>query len=215
MTSLWEAGELSRRAEFDALGLSETEARLYAQLVRSGPRRADELQDLIGVSAGRASSAANGLAAKGLLTRSEGERALVIVSPPDIAGEVLMLRRMQELHTARAAMSRLVDEYRSAPQSDGGRPLVEHTPDEAVAQRIDQIQRTARHEVMIFDMPPYIAGTAQDGAAGNRTEFERLAAGSVTGPSTTGSRTNGKQHWSASPTTSRRGRTHGSRIACP
>ncbi|WP_157744412.1 helix-turn-helix domain-containing protein [Micromonospora viridifaciens] len=134
------------------------------------------MPQLLDVSPEEAAAAVDGLAAKGLLTRVEGRPAHLIVSPPDIAGEVLVSRRKQELHTAHAALRRLADEYRTA-WPDQLRTLVEPTPDAAVRQRIDQIQRMARREVMIFDVPPYASPEAASGAAGNETEFERLAAG--------------------------------------
>ncbi|GAA1371590.1 TrmB family transcriptional regulator [Streptomyces beijiangensis] len=161
----------------EALGLTCDEAELYQALVRSGPCWADRLPDLPGVPSVRAAVALEGLAAKGLLSRTTGDRARLIASPPDIVGEVLLLRRMQELHTARAAMGRLVDEYRRIPRPGDGRVAVEFTPDAAVAQRIDQIQRTAQDEVMIFDMPPYVTADADGTAKGNSCEMEQLAAG--------------------------------------
>lgn len=161
----------------EALGLTSDEAELYQALVRSGPCWADRLPALPGVPSDSAATALDGLAAKGLLSRTTGGRARLIASPPDIVGEVLLLRRMQELHTARAAMGRLVDEYRSIPRPGDGRAAVEFTPDVAVAQRIDQIQRTAQDEVMIFDMPPYVTADADGAAMGNSCEMEQLAAG--------------------------------------
>ncbi|MFE2092873.1 gamma-glutamyl-gamma-aminobutyrate hydrolase family protein [Streptomyces sp. NPDC059460] len=83
-----------------------------------------------------------------------------------------MLRRLQELHTAHAAMGRLASEYRSMPRSPEERLPVEFTPDVAVAQRIEQIQRRARSEVLIFDVPPYVLQHLE-----NRSELEQLAAG--------------------------------------
>ncbi|MGS2620058.1 helix-turn-helix domain-containing protein [Micromonospora sp. LZ34] len=162
---------------FRALGLTETETRLYILLVRTEPCWEDAVAELLGVPPEQASAAVDGLAAKGLLTRVEGDRTRLIVSPPDIAGEVLLLRRMQELHSARAALGRLADEYRTAPWSDQVRAMVEPTPDAAVAQRIDQIQRRARSEVLILDVPPYLTPPASDGDVANNTELQRLAAG--------------------------------------
>ncbi|WP_392673567.1 TrmB family transcriptional regulator [Streptomyces sp. LN785] len=161
----------------EALGLTCDEAELYQVLVRSGPCWADRLPALPGVPADRTAAALDGLAAKGLLSRTAGGRARLIASPPDVVGEVLLLRRMQELHTARAAMGRLVDEYRSIPRPGAGRAAVEFTPDVAVAQRTDQIQRKAQDEVMIFDAPPYVAASAEGTARRNSCEMEKLAAG--------------------------------------
>ncbi|MFE7244773.1 helix-turn-helix domain-containing protein, partial [Streptomyces sp. NPDC057580] len=107
---------------FEALGLTEEETRIYAELVRQGPCRIDRLPALTRLPPEQIEAALKGLAEQGLLTHTEGARPRVIASPLDIAGEVLLLRRMQELHTAR-------DPGPPAPQlavqhpSSGGRGL--------------------------------------------------------------------------------------------
>ncbi|MEU9094823.1 helix-turn-helix domain-containing protein [Streptomyces sp. NPDC048428] len=161
----------------EALGLTDDEAELYVALVRSGPCRADRLPGLSRIRFGQLGSALEGLSAKGLLTRTEDAPARLIASPPEVVGEVLLLRRLNELHTARAAMGRLADEYRGSAQDGPGRASVEFTPTAAVAQRADQIQRRASKEVMIFDMPPYASAAADGTALGNSCEMDRLAAG--------------------------------------
>ncbi|MFE7394567.1 hypothetical protein [Streptomyces sp. NPDC057582] len=98
---------------FEALGLTEEETRIYAELVRQGPCRIDRLPALTGLSPEQIEAALKGLAEQVLLTHTEGARPRVIASPLDIAGEVLLLRRMQELHTARTAMGQLAAAYRT------------------------------------------------------------------------------------------------------
>lgn len=163
---------------FEALGLTEEETRIYAELVRQGPCRTERLPALTGLSAEQIEAALTGLAEQGLLSHTQDARPRVIASPPDIAGEVLLLRRMQELHTARAAMGQLAAAYRTtARQQETDRIPVEFTPDAAVAQRIDQIQSKARDEVLIFDVPPYTSLVGDLGTLSNDREMEQLSAG--------------------------------------
>ncbi|MER7335639.1 MULTISPECIES: helix-turn-helix domain-containing protein [unclassified Micromonospora] len=162
---------------FQALGLTETEAWLYTLLIRNEPCWEDSVAQLLGVPPKQASAAVDGLAAKGLLTRAERDRTRLIVSPPDIAEEALLLRRMQELHAARAALGRLADEHHTASWPDQVPALVEPTPTAAVVERIDQIQRRARREVLILDVPPYLTSSAPTRDITNDTELQRLAAG--------------------------------------
>ncbi|MGW9130299.1 helix-turn-helix domain-containing protein [Streptomyces sp. NPDC055681] len=165
---------------FEALGLTEEETRIYAELVRRGPCGIDRLPALTGLPAERIEAALTGLEKQGLLTRTDGVCPRVVASPPDIAGEVLLLRRMQELHTARAAMGRLAATYRTtARHRETDRVPVEFTPDAAVAQRIDQIQSKAREEVLMFDMPPYVSlvGGPESLSHSNDRELEQLSAG--------------------------------------
>ncbi|MFE7710819.1 TrmB family transcriptional regulator [Streptomyces sp. NPDC057486] len=153
-----------------ALGLTDVETTVYAELVRRGSCGIQELPALCALHSTDVEIAVRGLAEKGLVTVSADSRAHVTAAPPDIAGEVLLLRRMQELHSARVAIGRLADDYRrSAREQAEGLP-VEFTPDEAVRQRLDQIQRRARSEVLMFDKPPYLS-------LNNSSEIEQLAAG--------------------------------------
>ncbi|MFL9683699.1 MULTISPECIES: TrmB family transcriptional regulator [Streptomyces] len=154
----------------DALGLNDDESLVYAELVRRGTARYEELDVLPGVTRTRARAAVQGLAALGLATVAENDPPRVIAAPPDIAGELLVLRRMQELCTARAEIGRLADEYRSSSREEAPSLPVEFTPDVAVRQRLDQIQRRARQEVLILDKPPYLVGH-------NAPEIEVLAGG--------------------------------------
>ncbi|MFB6781767.1 hypothetical protein ACFCX0_31290 [Streptomyces sp. NPDC056352] len=110
---------------FEALGLTEQETRIYAELVRQDPCRIDRLPALTGPPPEQIEATLKGLAEQSLLTHTEGARPRVIASPPDITGEVLPLRRMQELHTARTAMGQLA----AAPARAGpGRALAEEMP---------------------------------------------------------------------------------------
>ncbi|MGW8883729.1 helix-turn-helix domain-containing protein [Streptomyces sp. NPDC055749] len=163
---------------FEALGLTDGETRIYAELVRQGPCRIDRLPALTGLPAEQIEGALQGLVEHGLLTHTEEEPPRVIASPPDIAGEVLLLRRMQELHTARAAMGQLAAAYRTtARRRETDRVPVEFTPDAAVAQRIDQIQSKARDEVLMFDVPPYTSLGGDTDVLSNDREMEQLSAG--------------------------------------
>ncbi|KRV50446.1 hypothetical protein AQ490_15275 [Wenjunlia vitaminophila] len=154
----------------EALGLTEEEARTYAALVRSGACPKEQLATLTGLSSGAVGRALDGLTSHGLVSRDEPDGRRVAAQPPDTAGEVLLLHRMQELMTARAAMMRLADEYHASTREQRGQLPVEYTPKAAVPQRVEQIQRGARREVLHFDTPPY-------SSVDNRIQVEQLAAG--------------------------------------
>ncbi|KRV49416.1 hypothetical protein AQ490_20750 [Wenjunlia vitaminophila] len=155
----------------DALGLTGEETHIYTELVRFGSCEVERLPALLGLEPGRIDQALHVLADQGLVTLEGRETPTVIASPPDIAGEVLLLRRMQELLAARAKMARLTDEYRSrALEPRVKRVPVQYTPGVAIPQFVDQVQRRARREVLIFDAPPYVLPL-------NEREWEQLAAG--------------------------------------
>ncbi|MFE7244768.1 helix-turn-helix domain-containing protein [Streptomyces sp. NPDC057580] len=161
-----------------ALGLTKDEALIYVELVRQGPSRIDQLPGLCGLSAERIDASLAGLSAQGLVSHAAGCRSRVIASPPDIAGEALLQRRTHELRTAHVALGQLAAEYRTAVLPLEAELLpVEFAPDEVVAQRIDQIQRKAREEVLMFDLPPYVSQVDDLASLSNDRELEQLAAG--------------------------------------
>jgi predicted transcriptional regulator len=141
---------------FGALGLSEEETHVYTTLVRYGSYGVERLPELLGIPPERVQRALKVLVAQDLVTLEDSDPPQAIAAPPDIAGEMLMSQRMHELLTARAAMTRLTEEYRTRARARRVDQVpIEFTPQAAVPQRIDQIQRTAREEVLIFDTPPY------------------------------------------------------------
>lgn len=154
----------------EALGLSTVEARVYEALVRLRSATPAELCADLDLRADQAAEAYGTLSAKGLLTMTGGRFGRLIASPPDIAGELLLLRRMEELQSARGTLGRLTEEYRTAPRDDSLEELIEITPGEAVAQRFEQLQRQAQTEVLLIDAPPHVVDQ-------NTTEFELLDAG--------------------------------------
>ncbi|MDP5311234.1 helix-turn-helix domain-containing protein [Streptomyces poriferorum] len=156
----------------ETLGLSNAESQVYQLLVRAGRADADRIHYHLSLSAGHAAEAVDGLVEKGLVTVTDELPAQLIPSPPDIAGEVLLMARMNELKTARGALDRLAGEYHRAPRAEGTEGMAEVTSEAEVALRYQQIQRTARQEVVRFDAPPYLVSEPVNGV-----ELERLAAG--------------------------------------
>ncbi|WP_328886499.1 TrmB family transcriptional regulator [Streptomyces sp. NBC_00316] len=157
----------------ETLGLSTNESQVYELLVRTGRTDADRIRHLLRLGAGHVEDAVGGLVDRGLVTTTDDQPAQLIPSPPDIAGEVLLLARMTELTKARGALDRLADEYRSAPRPDVfSGDMAEIVPDEEVALRYQQIQARARREVVRFDAPPYLVSESV-----NEVEIEQLAAG--------------------------------------
>ncbi|MFE5914973.1 helix-turn-helix domain-containing protein [Streptomyces wedmorensis] len=161
-----------------ALGLSEDEARIYVELVRRGTCRTDRLPGLCGLPPERVEASLAALSSQGLLSHTRGDPPQVIASPPDIAGEALLQRRTHELRTARATLALLAAEYRTAAVPVEAEQIsVEFAPDEVVALRIEQIQRRACEEVLMFDLPPYVAQVDDLASLSNDRELEQLAAG--------------------------------------
>lgn len=157
---------------FEALGVTALEEKVYRTLVDSPRLTAVELAEANGVTTDRIRRAVRNLERSGLVHRRAGPPARYLPAPPDVAVETLILRRQEELHRARLDAVDLLERFRRqalfGPQAD----LVEAVRGrEATRQCSDQLMRGARHEVLIFDKPPYA------GPLDNKVEMEVLARG--------------------------------------
>ncbi|WP_406389912.1 helix-turn-helix domain-containing protein [Streptomyces sp. NBC_00887] len=157
----------------ETLGLSTSESQMYQFLVRSGRIRTDQMRQRLNLSHAQTVEATQGLVAKGLVTLTDERPAQVIPSPPDIAGEELLLLRMNQLRTARGALDKLTREYRKTASGPAAlEEIAEIVPEESLALRYEQIQRNARKQVLRFDAPPYLVSEDL-----NTAELDQLTAG--------------------------------------
>jgi DNA-binding NarL/FixJ family response regulator len=155
-----------------AAGLSAEEEAVYLALLDASP--ATETQVLQRVPGTRVRLAMSALEAAGLVSRLTGHPVRYQPAPPQIALEVLVRAREQELQHVRLHTAQLSDRYREGRGAT--RPAEEVvevvTTREAVLQRWVQLHRGARRELRAFDRPPY----SMDAQASHPAE-DLLAAG--------------------------------------
>ncbi|MEU0369546.1 helix-turn-helix domain-containing protein [Streptomyces sp. NPDC006283] len=156
----------------EALGLSTAESQVYQILVGSGRCQVDRLEQRTGLTGAQLEQAVAALAAKGLVAVTDDLPGQLIPAPPDIAGETLLLARMNELHSAKGLLNRLTKQYREALRPAALEEIAEIVPAETLSHRYEQLQLRARHEVLRFDAPPYLLVDEF-----NAAELEQLAAG--------------------------------------
>lgn len=153
--------------------MSADEERVYLALVH-GASTEEEVAELAGVQPELVQSAVASLQADGLLSRSAEEPFRLVPAPPDAAIEVLILRQQRQLEQVRLRAAELMAVYRETVASPQSVRFVELVwGRDAISQRFEHVQRTAKKEVLGFDCPPYIGyhGTA------NLTELQLLAEG--------------------------------------
>lgn len=150
-------------------GINDVEERLYRALVREPRASLSQLSAAIGRSAAVTRRVLDRLESLGLVSR-QGTPPRFIPAAPDRAIEALILRRQEELERCRVAAAALLGDYRRAAQVTAHVvELIEGR--EASLQRYIQLLVTARHEVLMFDKPPYL------GPADNPLEFDALQRG--------------------------------------
>lgn len=110
---------------------------------------------------------------KGLISLLPGRPVRYTAAPPDVALEILVRGREEELQRTRLTIARLTDRYRVARLAASPHEVVEVvTTREATLQRWEQLQRSAREQVRSFDRPPYVSDPEY-----NPVENEMLANG--------------------------------------
>jgi DNA-binding CsgD family transcriptional regulator len=164
-----------RRGVLDGLGLSSDQEAVYVALVDVSSATLEEIsQGCPGVPAGPVIA---DLERAGLVSRladSPGSGVAYAAAPPDVALELLVRARQQELARARLSVAQLAARYRQSRVSAGPHEVIEVvTTREATELRWEQLQRSAREQVRSFDRPPYVSSTLNT----NPVEQELLAAG--------------------------------------
>lgn len=156
----------------EPIGLGSFEERVYRFVLRSGGATAAEVAQGVDASTRDAGRVLRELEQMGLVSRlPERPRRFTAVAP-DVALEVLITARQQELERVRRHAEDLLEEFRNQADHRRSREFVEvvSSPD-AIYQRFLQMQRTARDQMRIFDRPPYAR------AGLNPDELELLAEG--------------------------------------
>jgi DNA-binding MarR family transcriptional regulator/DNA-binding CsgD family transcriptional regulator len=175
MARCWTLGHQERRTDWvlEAIGLAPEEERAYEFILTQGAASLDEIEGAHGIGRGNAKRLLSQLEAKGLVSRTVGPDANFIPARPDLAIEVLLANRQEQLQRVRASLDRLLGLYHSAPRKHRkAHELVEIAVGPAFSQRFEQIQRSAKSELMFFIVPPYEIPHPE-----NTIELELLAKG--------------------------------------
>lgn len=149
-------GAASRR-RLSAIGLSEAEESVYRALLDLGPATGADLARRLGQDERDVLPAVQSLEAAGLAGRTTTRPPRFTAVPPEVAFEPLLLHRQQELQSVRAEVHELQHRYReSMLVSSAADALQLVTEPAAIVQRFEQLQLSARSEVLVFDKPPYV-----------------------------------------------------------
>lgn len=144
-------------AEFTVLGITESEERTWRfVLARPGATEA-AIATGIGLRRPALRSALRTLEDRALIQRAPTEPATFSAGSPDATLEPLIIAQQEELERVRGAMRALTDQLREGdPDGDGLIEIV--TGPRARRRAFIELQHAAKHEVKIFDKPPYSSG---------------------------------------------------------
>lgn len=139
------------------VGISELEERAYLLLLKRGRASSSELGDGVGVGKSEILPVLELLEAKGLVSRVPGTPTRFLPAPPQLAIEGLVNRQRDRLELIRPLGAQLEREFRDTLLIDRAVDLVEViTSKQAVYERLRQLHRSARTEILSLSKPPYV-----------------------------------------------------------
>ncbi|RLK60880.1 helix-turn-helix transcriptional regulator [Actinokineospora cianjurensis] len=157
------------------LGLPDDEIRAYLYLLRTGPSTIDQVSIGLAEPIDIVTPAVRTLVDAGLVGTGGVDGRIVTPVPPASGLQILSRRRESELEQARVATLNAYDTFRRAVSPQRTDDLIEVVTGTAIAQRIQQMELSARKEIRRLDSPPYFT----EGHV-NNAELEQLARGDVT-----------------------------------
>ncbi|MFC4005639.1 winged helix-turn-helix transcriptional regulator [Nonomuraea purpurea] len=153
---------MAQRRLLEGLGVTVTEEGAYRALLRHGPATLSELAAETGSSVTAIRRMLPRLEDLGLISRVAGRPLRLIATPPNIAIDILVARRQEELTHSRAGAALLATEVaeRSGPHPEEVLEVV--TGRDAVARRYLQLERNASREMLVLVHPPYAVDISDD-----------------------------------------------------
>lgn len=159
----------------EPLGLTTAEEDIYMALLKTPAASPAILAQRTGSTPGKVRSHLRGLEQKGLVSKAPGRAPRYMASPPEVALELLILDRQEELERIRLLAPSLTGEFRSARKPSDAAGLVEVIEGRnAVVQRVKQLEKSARSTIRLFDKPPHASPPSV-----NREELDGLRKGVV------------------------------------
>jgi sugar-specific transcriptional regulator TrmB len=146
----------------DGLGLDEADADVYRSVLQRNSASAEEVARELGFSIPRVRSIVAKLEQLGLLARQGSDSDRVVASPPAMALRPLLLEHERGLTRAHEALVELSEVYRRAGEQRSSGDVVDVVVgDDAVRQRVAQLQAAATSEVRVLMLSDVALMTAE------------------------------------------------------
>lgn len=145
----------------EPLGISDPDETVYRTLLGMPRATVAELSRRLGRDVRRSLSTLEQL---GLVSRLAGRPARLVAARPDVAIDVLVARRREELGQLQLHARDLMAEMSTDEQSRSDNVVEVIVGPQAIATRFEQVLKGTRSELLVFDRPPYLLdhGRASD-----------------------------------------------------
>ncbi|WP_431934104.1 helix-turn-helix transcriptional regulator [Nonomuraea jabiensis] len=153
---------MAQRRLLEGLGVTVAEETAYRALLGHGPATLSQLAAETGSSAAAIRRMLPRLEDLGLISRVAGRPLRLIATPPNVAIDILVARRQEEIAHSRAAAALLATEVaeRNGPHPEEVLEVVSGR--DAVARRYLQLERNATREMLVLVHPPYAVDVSDD-----------------------------------------------------
>jgi len=147
----------------DALGLDDAHTEVYRSVLQRPSSSVAVAADDTGLPPTRVRAIVAELEALGLVARHASEAERLVASPPAMALRPLLLERERGLTRAHEALVELSEVYRSAADQRSAADVVDVViGDDAVRQRVAQLQAAATREVRVLMLSEVALVTAEE-----------------------------------------------------
>lgn len=141
----------------EAIGVRPDDEAVYRELLSRSEAAIEDLSGALEHAPGAVETSLARLEELGLVSRLPGQPLRMRAARPDVAIDVLVSRRQEELARAQLAARDLLAEM---PAEERHRPediveVIVGRP--AIAARFEQVITSTREELLVFDRPPYVA----------------------------------------------------------
>jgi sugar-specific transcriptional regulator TrmB len=141
---------------FESVGISEVEERVYLALLGHPQSSLAEIARKEELPRTQVQGSLRSLQEKGLVTESPSRPPRFVPAPPEVAVEMLIHRRQEELEAARLAALTLGERHRTELERTRAAELVEVVLGQrTIGDRYAQLRDSARSEFLVIDCPPY------------------------------------------------------------
>jgi sugar-specific transcriptional regulator TrmB len=149
--------ESGLNGSFEILGINKAEERVYRWLLNHDGATRSEVVRGLGLPREKAQRLFEALESKGLATHVPTRPQRYLPFAPNIALESLALRRQEELQSAQVAIQDLQEQITASRPLHRQEQIVEIiTSREAEREIVEQMARTALHEIVVLVRPPMV-----------------------------------------------------------
>jgi len=151
-----DAEKMAGESALNVLGITRSEEDAYRWLLANPGATTSQIAQALSETSAKIHRLIEALESKGLVTHTPERPRCYLAASPDIAIEALALKHQEMLQRARGVIRELQEEAAVTRTGNQEKMVELITSSEAERQIVEQMSRTARHEVVALVRPPML-----------------------------------------------------------